>query len=110
MSEIHESDLEKLSQISRIKLEDAEKEFVFVNLQKILSYIDQLDELDLDNVPSFTHALGDVEVPLHDDEVSDIMERDEFLKNTPVIEGKNCVVSGMVKVPTIIGGGDEGLA
>lgn len=107
MSDFTQEELEKLTEISRIKLTPAEEELVVDNLKKILIYMDQLDEVDLEGVPTCDHVLGPMCTPLYDDEYGETMARDTLLKMTPVVDGKHSEVGGMVRVPQIMSGGDD---
>lgn len=93
MSHIHNAD--KIADLARIHLTKKEKESLTGHLEKILGYIDQLNELDVDGVTPTSHPLP-LQNVFRDDTVLPSLNREKLLKTSPA--SKN----GMFQVPKII--------
>lgn len=96
MTKINEAELEKLTRLARIACSAEEREALLAKLSLMLSYIDQLKELDTDKTAPCSHILPTVHNVFREDTIEEPMSRDLFLKNAP------SHVEGMVRVPTII--------
>lgn len=90
-----EKELDKLTKLSRINCTEAEKRDLFTSLSTILSYVEQLDELDLKDVAPCHHIVSQVKNTLREDEPKETLSREEFLANSPAH------ISGMIRVPTV---------
>lgn len=55
-----------------------------------------LDEVDTENVKPLTHVIKTMKAPLAEDEISDKLDTEKFLQNSP---GK---VGAFLKVPVVI--------
>src|SRR3990167_5522877 len=91
-----ESDLEKLSRLCRIGIAPEERARLRENLSKILSYVEELSRLPLENVPPCNHVLPLVQNVLRPDRCEETLSREEFLKNAPD------QISGMIRVPPVM--------
>ncbi len=74
--------IEKLAQLSMLQFEDAEKEAIKADLQKMIGFIDKLKELDTTGVEPLMHMSSEVNV-LRDDVVGNMLSCEEALKNAP---------------------------
>ena len=87
-------DINKIAQLARLKLTDAESDRLGKHLEQIVYYIDQLNELDTSNVEPTSHVL-----PIHnvfrDDKVSKPADVD-YLAGSPAHN------KGHYEVPKII--------
>ena len=91
-------DITKVAQLARIKLKEDEKVKLQQDLNHILDYVAQLNELDTKNVEPTSHALN-IENVYRKDEVKIWPVRDEVLKFAPLsVDGK------YFKVPKVIEG------
>ena len=73
----------KLARLSRLSFaDDAEKEKIRTDLNKILQFVDQLNEVDTDGVEPLIFINEDVNV-LRTDTVAHSITHDEALKNAP---------------------------
>ncbi|MBI4971053.1 MAG: Asp-tRNA(Asn)/Glu-tRNA(Gln) amidotransferase subunit GatC [Candidatus Omnitrophica bacterium] len=91
-------DIVKVAQLARIKLKDAEKVKLQKDLNSILDYVAQLNELDTKNVEPTSHVLN-LENVYRKDDVKNWPIRDEVLKYAPLTaDGK------YFKVPKVIEG------
>src|SRR5436190_565910 len=85
-----------LTQLSRIHCSEEEQEALLADLQKIIGYIEQLDEINTDNVPPCNQVLEEVTNVMREDVVGGIMPRETFLGNAP------SQVAGLIRVPPVI--------
>ena len=91
-------DLEQVrhvAHLARLELTPEEETKLTKELGDILSYVEQLGELDTENVPPTMHAL-DIPAVLRADEVKPFEERQQILDNAPEREGE------FFKVPQLL--------
>lgn len=93
---MNEHDISHLAKLCRIECSDEDKKRLGQNLAKVLGYIKQLDELDTQNIAPCTHVIESTVSVLRDDEVKDLLAREELLANAPAHVG------GMIRVPPVI--------
>jgi aspartyl-tRNA(Asn)/glutamyl-tRNA(Gln) amidotransferase subunit C len=79
---ISEAQMEHVAQLARLALSPEEKQRLTEQLNAILSYMDQLNEVSTDGVEPTTHVLDLVNV-LRDDTVRQTLRADEALANAP---------------------------
>ena len=72
-----------ISELSRLKLADEEKEHMAGQLEQIVSYMDVLNTLDAQGTEPMSHVFP-VKNVLRADEVAPSFPREELLKNAPV--------------------------
>jgi aspartyl-tRNA(Asn)/glutamyl-tRNA(Gln) amidotransferase subunit C len=90
-------EVRRIAQLARLKLSPDEEVRFQTQLSGILSYVEQLKELDVSGVEPMTHALAAGEAPaLRPDEPHRSLAPDEALANAPAREGT------WFKVPRII--------
>jgi aspartyl-tRNA(Asn)/glutamyl-tRNA(Gln) amidotransferase subunit C len=89
-------DVEYVANLARLELSEEEKKRFKKELNNIIRYIDQLNELDTENVP-ITSQVTFLQNVLREDEVLPSLSPDEALANAP--EKKD----GFFKVPRVIG-------
>lgn len=92
---ITKEEVEHVALLARLRLTGDEKELYSNQLDKILSYMEKLSELNTDGVEPTTHAVP-ITNPYRDDRVSPSIPRDKALQNAPQKE------KGCFKVPRII--------
>ncbi len=93
--EINDALVEKLAMLSRLHYNDAEKDSIKADLQKMIGFIDKLNELDTSGVSPLLHISSNVNI-LREDEVSHVISREEALFNSPVKDPQ------FFKVPKVI--------
>ena len=76
------ADVEKVSLLARLRLSDAELDAMTAQLGHILTYVDQLAELNTDGVEPMAHAL-DIANVLVDDAPRPSLPREAALANAP---------------------------
>ncbi len=74
--------IEKLAQLSMLKFNNEEKEEIKADLQKMIGFIDKLQELDTTGVEPLMHMSDEVNV-LRDDVAGNMLSRSEALQNAP---------------------------
>jgi aspartyl-tRNA(Asn)/glutamyl-tRNA(Gln) amidotransferase subunit C len=87
--------VDKLAHLSRLEFNDTDKEEIKNDLQRMISFVEKLDELDLEGTEPLLHMSSNVNV-LRDDEVKGSVTREEALKNAPAHDDK------FFKVPKVI--------
>ncbi len=95
MAKIQKSDVEKMAQLSRLNLTDAEEEKFAGQFSDILGYVEELSEIDDKKIEPIDHITGKSNV-LRDDRITTKSKRDEMLKNAPAKE------DGFIKVKAIL--------
>lgn len=90
-------DISKVAQLARVSLKEHEKVKLQQDLDHILDYVAQLNELDTSKVEPTSHALN-LENVFRKDAIKPWHVRDEVLKHAPQVEGK------FFKVPKVIEG------
>ncbi|MEC7840392.1 MAG: Asp-tRNA(Asn)/Glu-tRNA(Gln) amidotransferase subunit GatC [Chlamydiota bacterium] len=96
MSHLTKADIKKLIELSRIDCSEEEQESLLKDLENILGYFDQLEEVDTENVQPCNHVLAEMCNVMREDECGETMPRETFLNNSPAHTG------GMIRVPTVI--------
>ncbi len=81
------TDVDNISKLAKLKFTDDEKVKLQRDLNKILEYIDQLNELNLDDVEPLEN-INETENILRKDETVKWLTTEEALKNAPARTGK----------------------
>jgi aspartyl-tRNA(Asn)/glutamyl-tRNA(Gln) amidotransferase subunit C len=79
---ITREDVEHVAELARLELTAAEKEQFIAQLNSILTYINQLNELDTTDVEPTSHVIPMSNV-FRDDEVYPSLDREQVLLNAP---------------------------
>lgn len=79
---VTKEDVRKVARLSRIAVEDARLETLAGELNGILGWIDQLNEVDVEGVEPMTSVVEAV-MPMREDVVTDGDKVDEVLANAP---------------------------
>ena len=93
--EVTDALVDKLAHLSRLEFDAAAKESIKNDLQRMISFVEKLDELDLSGTEPLLHMSDNVNV-LRNDEVKGSVSREEALKNAPAHDEK------FFKVPKVI--------
>ena len=84
---INKNTINKIARLSRIKLEDKESEDYIKDLNHILNWVEQLNEINTDNVDPLSN-ISSYTLPQREDVSKDINSNEEILENAPdKIEG-----------------------
>ena len=95
MNRITEDQVKKVAELARLKLDNNEVKHHAKQIEKILDYINQLQKIDTNGVPSTTRAIEVINV-LRSDANNKFENRDELLNLAPARE------NDFFKVPKII--------
>ena len=85
----------KIARLARIKVKDDELDHLAGELGQILSFVEQLDEVDTKSVEPMTSAV-EVSLPMREDVVSDGGDAEKILRNAPA------GVHGFFAVPKVV--------
>jgi aspartyl-tRNA(Asn)/glutamyl-tRNA(Gln) amidotransferase subunit C len=89
-------DVEKVSLLARLRLTEAELETMTPQLDKIVGFVEQLNELDTANVQPMAHAM-EMHNVFADDIVRPSLEREAALSNAPKHDDE------CYRVPAVLG-------
>ena len=92
---IDKNTINKIARLSRIKLDSKESEDYIKDLNSILDWVDQLNEINTDNVEPLTNISSSV-LPKRDDISEDINSSEEILENAPE------KIEGFFSVPKVV--------
>src|ERR1043165_3000857 len=96
--EVTDALVDKLAHLSRLEFNDADKEGIKKDLQRMISFVEKLDELDLEGTEPLLHMSSNINV-LREDEIKDSVTREEALKNAPEHDDKFFNVPKVIKNP-----------
>ena len=96
MSTITNDDVRHLAQLSSLQMSDTEVESLRADIEKIINYINQLDELDTDGVEP-TYQVTGLQNVWRDDEIIDSSVSRRQLLALAAHQSDNCV-----KVPKVL--------
>ncbi len=85
MSRITREEVERIAALARLSLSDAEAARMTADLEAILGYVEQLQQLDTSDVEPTAHPLS-VPTPLREDSVVPSFEAALALANAPASE------------------------
>ena len=92
---VTQQDLDTVASLSRLRISDEERGEVLAQLDKFLTYVENLQQLDTSNVEPTTYALPMKNV-FRADEVKPSLDRELALSNAPLKE------DGYFKVPRVL--------
>jgi|GEM_PF-72814 len=96
--EVNNELIDELAHLARLHFDDEEKEEIKKDLQKMIGFVDKLNELDLDSVEPLLHLSSEVNV-LREDEVKGCISREDGFRNAPMHDGKFFKVPKVIKNP-----------
>ncbi|MCC7120028.1 MAG: Asp-tRNA(Asn)/Glu-tRNA(Gln) amidotransferase subunit GatC [Gammaproteobacteria bacterium] len=92
---IDAADIEGIARLARIRIEPADITRHAAELSRILTYVDQMNEIDTTGVDPLAHAI-DAVATLRADVVTEVVDRDLLQAGAPRVEG------GYYLVPRVI--------
>ena len=92
---ISEQDIKTVASLSRLRIREEEAEEVIFQLNRILTYVENLQEIDTSQIEPTTYALPMQNV-FRADEVKPSLDRELALSNAPLKE------DGYFKVPRVL--------
>ena len=93
--EVNDALFDKLAHLSRLQFDEAEKVAIKSDLQRMIAFVEKLNELDLEGVEPLLYMTDEINV-LREDEVKISITREEAFKNAPHHDGQ------FFKVPKVI--------
>ena len=93
--EVNRALVEHIAHLSRLHYEDDEKTAIEADLQKMISFVEKLSEIDTTGIEPLQHMGNAINV-LREDEIRGSVSRQDALKNAPVTDGT------FFKVPKVI--------
>jgi aspartyl-tRNA(Asn)/glutamyl-tRNA(Gln) amidotransferase subunit C len=93
--EVNDALIDKLAHLARLKFDASEKEEIKKDLQKMIAFVEKLNELDTTGVEPLLHMNDETNV-LREDEVKGSIKREDALKAAPVHDEQ------FFKVPKVI--------
>lgn len=81
--EVNDALVDKLANLARLKFDDNEKVAIKDDLQKMIGFVEKLNELNTTGVDPLLHMSDNINV-LREDEVKGSISREDGLKNAPV--------------------------
>ena len=96
MANLDKETIEKLSRLCRIDCSEEEKISLLQDLQKILSYIEKLQEIDTTDVLPCNQVLEDLSNVMREDAIGELLDAEAFLSNAPSRIGR------LIRVPPVL--------
>lgn len=96
--EVNDELVEKLAHLSRLEFNTSEKAGIRNDLQKMISFVNKLNELDIADTRPLLHLSEEVNV-LREDEVKGSISHEEGMKNAQEHDGIYFKVPKVLKNP-----------
>lgn len=96
MAKLTKETIQQLTRLCRIDCTEEEQKALLQDLEKILEYIEQLQQIDTDHVPPCNHVLEDMANVMREDVIEEVLNRESFLANAP------SHIGGLIRVPPVI--------
>jgi aspartyl-tRNA(Asn)/glutamyl-tRNA(Gln) amidotransferase subunit C len=93
--EVNDALVDKLANLARLTFDASEKEAIKNDLQKMISFVEKLNELDTTGVEPLLHMSDNINV-LRADEEKGSITREQGLQNAAIHDGR------FFKVPKVI--------
>lgn len=95
MAQLNKQTIKTLTQLSRIQCTEEEQEDLLKDLQSILAYIEQLNELDIGDAQACNHVIEGMNNVFREDEIGETLPREVFIANSP------SHIGGLIRVPPV---------
>ena len=99
--EITEEMVKTLADLSRLTFNDLEKEEIKKDLQRMISFVEKLNELDTSDVEPQLHMTDAVDI-YREDLVQGSMLNEDALKNAPMADDNYFKVPKVIKNPSAV--------
>jgi len=96
--EVNDELIDNLAKLARLEFNNEEKVEIKNDLQKMIAFIDKLNELDTTGVEPLLHMSNNINM-LREDEVKGSISREDALKNAPVYDEQFFKVPKVIKGP-----------
>ena len=97
--EVNEELIDHLSGLARLKFDAAEKEEIKKDLQRMISFVDKLNELDTTGIEPLLHMTDEKNV-FREDVPGGSVTREEALRNAPMTDGIYFKVPKVISNPS----------
>ncbi len=97
--EVNDRLVENLSNLARLEYSDADKQSIKKDLQKMIHFVEKLNELDTTGIEPQLHMSPEMNV-LREDEPGGSSSRELALLNAPVTDGVYFKVPKVIKAPS----------
>jgi len=98
--EVNDAMIDKLAHLARLEFNETEKQEIKTDLQRMIVFVEKLNELDLEGVEPLLHMSEEINV-LREDEVKGSVDRSEALKNAPSHDDQFFKVPKVIKNPKL---------
>ncbi len=96
--QVNDAIVDKLAHLSRLQFNETEKEEIKNDLQRMIGFVEKLNELNLDGVEPLLFMSDEVNV-LREDEIKGSVSRERALKNAPLHDEQFFKVPKVIKNP-----------
>ena len=93
--QISQEEILQVAKLARLEVRGDELKNMTEQLDRILSYIAKLNELNTDGVTPTTHAIA-IQNAFREDKIQDSLPRQEALANAPEQDGESFVVPKVI--------------
>ena len=93
--EVNDILIDKIAHLARLQFKEEEKNSIKTDLQKMIAFVEKLNELDTTGVPPLLHMSDNIN-KLREDEIQGSVSRELALKNAPLQDAT------FFKVPKVI--------
>ena len=93
--EVNNKLIQDIAKLSKLKFDDSAEEKMKADLEKMLAFVDKLNEIDTEGVDPLIYMSEEVNV-LREDKVKEATSQEDALKNAPEKD------SDYFKVPTVL--------
>ena len=93
--EVNNKLIQDIAKLSKLKFDDSAEEKMKADLEKMLDFVDKLNEIDTEGIDPLIYMSEEVNV-LREDKVTEATSQEDALKNAPSKD------SDYFKVPTVL--------
>ena len=93
--EVNNKLIQDIAKLSKLKFDDSAEEKMKSDLEKMIAFVDKLNEIDTEGIDPLIYMSEEVNV-LREDKVSEKISQEDALKNAPEKD------SDYFKVPTVL--------
>ena len=93
--EVNNKLIQDIAKLSKLKFDDSAEEKMKADLEKMLAFVDKLNEIDTEGVDPLIYMSEEVNV-LREDKVTEATSQEDALKNAPKKD------SDYFKIPTVL--------
>ncbi len=95
MATLSLDDVRKVAQLANLELSETELQEMSSHLSGILDYVELLNQVDTEHIEPLAHPIDVVDV-FRNDEPTEMLPREEALKNAPETDGKYFIVPAIL--------------